>query len=359
METDWNQMDARTIDFERWCNEPLSTQGDNFQTSKLPGGSDFAKRYLVDRKTHTINVDSSSFDIDCTRRECAYIEEIQVIENTTRISIKNLSARQIALHAPCTVSLINCDIGQITVDSMRNVKLTVINCRIGILEIKNRSIYSLSLDDVDIKCIRCPPPGVDDTPFSGGSVTFRKLRLPFSKEHSSIYEGWQSYASMRWHLESLQNSSAAGVMRLAELRAQRRSERWLTWLISVFNYHTSRYGQRPERAAIYLLGVFCLVVGVLAAFGGTATGFKDGIPVYDALAGISSKLAGIKTIAHFRRALILAIQALNPFSLFDSRRMLVPSAQWASTLLFVHGLVSDALIAVIVMAVRRKLKIPT
>ena len=308
---------------------------------------------IINKFSNDIGLSGNGYDFDFNGIKC--INTLS-IEDNTQVSIKNAHIGQMNIIISQKIHLDNCLIKQITVQNSPKGSLGVENCRIGKIEIQKNAINSLTLYNTIILRFICPEPGIE-SPFTGGSIKFDKLHMPYSKDHSKEFTTSQDFTNLRTHLESLQNSSATSLIRSYEMRSLRPSERPISKAVSTFNWITSDYGRQPERALFLIMLMMIFTIFILTYYHGTAVSFCNGVPSFNTTENLPEYISGDTLTGRLSRSIILGIRSFNPFTLFDSRLRIVPINQYYAMLLFINSLVCDLLLAVIIIAVRRKMRI--
>jgi hypothetical protein len=340
-------------EFDNWCESPDAVNGEYLQTT-----SDQLLSQFYDLLRNSNNIKGAHITRDGTYKSTGTrIGRLTLGVRGIHLDFTKCVIDEIEIQAiDCSVTLIDCKIGSITSINNQESTLVFTNTMLGKVILGASSTNKLTISAGTVRQFYCPAPG--NTPFTGGTVSIDDaVEIPFLSKQSPLFKTSQSFSSLRHHLEALENMPMAALMRSLELRAQRPNEPWLLRTINWFNWRVSDYGRRPEYAVLWLAGLFALTIAGLTYFHATATGFNVcGLPFTHTIQNLPATTAGDEPTAHLRRAIVLTLQALNPFSLFDSRRLIFPSNEKATAWLLFHGLLSDALLAVIAFAVRRRFR---
>jgi hypothetical protein len=169
--------------------------------------------------------------------------------------------------------------------------------------------------------------------------------------HKYLITGPQPYRNLRSHLRKLENSQAANFLNSAELAMERHTDRRTNRLLSRLYELFSDYGGSTLRPVLWLLALWCIsFVMVFAADGAQCvtgvdyTGWREVLkePGYSGRAW---------------KALVLSGQQIgSPLTLLGAKTLLVPTTWWLAGWSVVHSLLSVILIALFLLAVRRRFK---
>jgi|GEM_PF-3358047 len=153
-------------------------------------------------------------------------------------------------------------------------------------------------------------------------------------------------------LEDSHHADAAHYVRGRLLRAEHAEARGVMRLVSWFYGAFADFGLKPGRALIWMPVFFLAVVLV-----GTCTG---GVTVNEAvraeLASGSSSWQDWLDYSWFASGYLAVKTLLNPFSIFDSRSLVVPNIRTLIAM-FVQAVMNVGLFTVIALSVRRRFKI--
>lgn len=230
--------------------------------------------------------------------------------------------------------------------------LVLTNCLVGRVELGETTIKNFTVNGGSIRSMQCPPPK-SGNPFTG-SVTFDKnVEFPRSRSRSALFEGPQQYRSLRAHLEELENAPAVARMRALELAAERESDEGLTLFVNWVYGTFADYGLDPGRplkvaGALYIIAAIIIFIGDGGAPGMLTELYK----------GWQTVLIEPGVWSEVRRSLLLPLQSLaNPFGLFGARKLIVPATGWGQVLLAIQGLACDVLLAMSIIAIRKRFKL--
>ncbi len=175
-----------------------------------------------------------------------------------------------------SVSLSGCAIANLQLlvgDGPFSLRLT--DCWVGNLTLHGESLSHLEVVRGAILNIKCPLPGREN-PFAGDVIIARSVHLPTQNTANSVFQGPQSYRSMRSHLEENQNWPMASLMRSKELSAERQLDTGLTKLVSWFYWIAANYGTSPGRPILWLVAAYIICALAIWQFdGGGALGPVD------------------------------------------------------------------------------------
>lgn len=250
-----------------------------------------------------------------------------------------------------SVSIKNCKVRRLSVFEGADATLKLENTWIARFIVKSGSIKNLSADDGGIIRIDCPPPGAMN-PFSG-SVSFANTFFPRSRR-SNLATGAQPYRNLRFHLASLQNSPAASLFHSLEQAVERDDETGLNKVLSWLYEISSDCGAAPQRP-LGILVLLWLFTFILFAASDAAV---VAIP-YDQAVGWQLSLFGDDCGARFLRAGVLSILPLSWLGSFVGQARLMPVMAeniYAHAWLIIEGIASTILIALFLLALRRKFK---
>lgn len=253
------------------------------------------------------------------------------------------------------VRLVNCVIGKLTIKAKNSnypgeIILELDDSWIGTLVLGPGCLENLRVTRGGIAQIQCPSDG--GNPFTG-AVSFKNVCFPSSSRQTKLFQGAHAYRSLYAHLKKLDNTLMANLMRSHQLRAERADEgyrfaQFTNWIYDTF----SNYGMSPGRPLLWLLGLFLLTVMYLynCDYGTLAQPdeFYKG-----ANAALLDQNGG-----RFYRSLLLPLHSIiNPFGIvFDARKLIVPTTLLSTVLLAIQGLLSDMLLVMTALSIRRRFK---
>lgn len=256
------------------------------------------------------------------------------------LRIKNF---QIAGYS-ASVTLENCRIGRVVLIGNLQVKLNLVNCDVGILRIDPGGCRSLKIRgghvlDMDL------PPADGENPFVG-DVKISDVTFPTRPYAAQLMTG-QVYRNMQAHLADLKNFPLRDQFHALEMELDRRSNPWSFNSFVSFAYDVfARYGLSASRPLLWLLGLTAVSSFLFGWFGlgvcelGEKYGWRQHL-----------------TDGSWQCGVLLGTTPLtNPLGLFSKEPIAVATTwYWAAWLTF-QGLLSAVLIALSLLAIRRKFR---
>lgn len=271
------------------------------------------------------------------------------------VTFNNLTVRRLIIQGYKNTSLVfeNCRISDMRLGSPRyqyETKLVLNNTWIGNLELYAACSKNFEMVGGGIFNLDCPPPD-SDNPFTG-SVTFQKVFLPRTAKVYPI-EGPQPYRNFRAHMVKLENTPAVNFIHAAEQALERETDTRFNKFLGYCYEYLSDYGSSTLRPllwfAIFLVFNATLIYWVDGTVQALPDEFYSGWRTILLEPDVSSKLS---------RAIMLALQSIfNPFGVFGVRTLVVAQQVWLNLWLGISGLFSAVLIALFVLALRRRFKI--
>ncbi len=163
----------------------------------------------ANRKSITPSTQPDLFDLQTT--------------NLSELRMVSANVRRLQLGAQTKLAkLTNCCIGTLYLPNNFGWDINLRNCWIGRLELGTESVRNISIVGGTIRSISCPSTAAKN-PIKG-SATFRNVDFP-----TDLKPGWrenaQPYRNMRKHLENLEDSPNANLMRTLELATERHTDR--------------------------------------------------------------------------------------------------------------------------------------
>lgn len=248
----------------------------------------------------------------------------------------------------CLVDLERCWIGKLHVTGA-NTELRLRECWIGTLELGMSSVLLLDMKGGSIRSIKCPTPDAEKNPLVG-SVSFSKVEFPTSRE-ARLLKGAQGYRNLRAHLEKLENIQAANIIHAAQLATERHDDTKFDWATNWLYRLSSNYGTRPWMPLLWALFLYVVALGAIFVFDGGAT--REGF----AYVGWETSLLGDDRESKRIRSMILPLQSIiNPLGLIGGLKLVVANSGWGNAILAVQGLVTDALLVMAVLAIRKRFR---
>jgi hypothetical protein len=252
------------------------------------------------------------------------------------------------------IQLTNCVIGRLHLADMSGrayrISLEMYGCWVGTLVLPQSCLKNLSITGGGVANIDCPP-AYGDSPFTG-AVTFKKVFFPTSPLQSRLFEGPEAYRGLHAHLMKHDNVLMANLIRALLLRSERETERWFAWFTNWFYGTFAKYGTSPGRPLVWLLVLYILTALYIYRYDQGA--ITQPIQFYT---GAYSALLDWQD-GRFHRSLLLPLQSLaNPFGVFfDPRKIIIPSTPLGAILLTIQGLISDVLLLMTALSIRRRFK---
>ena len=251
-----------------------------------------------------------------------------------------------------SVSLSGCAIANLQLLSNRPpLSLRLTDCWVGNLTLLGESLSHLEVVRGAILNIKCPLPGREN-PFAGDVKIAHSVHLPTHNTENSVFQGPQSYRSMRSHLEENQNWPMASLMRSKELSAERQLDTGLTKLVSWFYWIAANYGTSPGRPILWLVAAYIICALAIWQFdGGGALGLPE-----TAYTGWRAILLD-ENLGPVARSLLLPLQSLlSPFGGLGVRRLIVAATSCGSVILVIQGILSVLLLFLSGISIRRRFR---
>lgn len=270
-----------------------------------------------------------------------------VIDN---LNIKAVNIRQNTMDR---ILFENCRISRLVLGAPRSVEETsvvLLNSWVGNLTLYPKCNQHFEMTGGGIFNIDCPPPD-GENPFMGSVIFGRDVFLPRSTEHYPI-EGPQPYRNLQAHLVKLQNNPAVSFIRAAEQAIERETDTSFNKFLSYLYQWFSNYGSSTFRPLVWLIALFVFNSLLIYCTDGSARVFPD-----DFYVGWRESLLDPDAGGRVSRATLLALQStLNPFGIFGARAMVVAETGLLNIWLGFSGLFSAVLIALLILALRRRFK---
>ena len=287
-----------------------------------------------------------------TKEQLSYGDDISLLQLSLyegNFSFVGLSIGDYSINVTGQYEVVfrNCAIRRLTIHPSHSV--TLINCQIGTLALGNSLLRHFDMRGGCILNIECNPPW-KDSPFTG-SVTMSDVFLP-RKPMEGFIRTPQPYRNLRAHLRSLENSQGANLLHSAELAIERESDNKTNKVLSHAYELFSDFGSSASRPLIWLFLLW--LVSFVTAF------ISDGA----ALAYAANDYTGWRSLLMCNdlagrglRAAVLSFQQLaSPLTIIGAKPLLIPKylllAVWAA----IHSLFSAVLIALLILAIRRRFK---
>jgi hypothetical protein len=287
-----------------------------------------------------------------TRPERTNVSDLTIDNCNTTIELENLTARRLSFGGNNK----NIRLKNLWVDSLtffgKQGTCILEDVWVGdLIFIRQSAFEAFNLTEGGILNIQCNTPD-GDNPIAG-SATFKKIYFP--RKVGLRLKGPQPYRNMRSHMERLQNVPAASLFFALEQTVDRKSihlfslDRLISWIYSLLsNYGTSV--QRPFWAFVFLLILSSVLVYEF-----------DGALIAEPadLHGWQVSMLGDGIGAQLTRAVTLVGQAtLNPLGVFGQRGLLIANSGPLEIWLIAHGIYSILFLALFLLALRRRFKMP-
>lgn len=164
----------------------------------------------------------------------------------------------------------------------------------------------------------------------------------------------QALSNLRNWAEGRPDGLTAHIARGAELAVETHEEKGFMKPVLCLWRIFGNYGLSPLRSIAWLVGLWLLMAGALL-YTGTELGQSTS---GGAEVGWRASLAGEDWGAQISRAVVAASNnAINPFSVFSVRILVVPKDSFVAILMPIHGLISVGLILLTGFSLRRRLKL--
>jgi len=272
-----------------------------------------------------------------------------------RYEFRNLKIGYIDVRHPCELKLKACQVGRLRVRENMRIKLKLHHCTIRRIVLEPsalrvfRSVGGYALD-------LALPAANEGNPFVG-EVTIVDTEFPGRSWGLPLLTA-QAYRNMQAHLTALKNVPLRDHFHALELRLERTEGVWsfqgfMSW---VYDW-TSNYGQSAGRP------IACLFA--LAALSAAITyGFDLAVFVEESPKGWREIFNGCKSAAEqidttcevLKAAFLSGSQITNPLGLFNKEPIIVARDWWWALILTLQGLVSAVLVALTLLAIRRKFR---
>ncbi|TAM46948.1 MAG: hypothetical protein EPN55_03960 [Gammaproteobacteria bacterium] len=252
------------------------------------------------------------------------------------------------------IQLSNCRVGKITVTKQPGVEATsfiITSCNIGTFVMESEAIRDMEVTNGCILNFRCPAPDAKN-PFMG-SVSFKDVFFPRdTKNH--LLTGPQPYRNLRAHLRKLENTPAANLFHGAELAVERENDTWTNQAFSKIYEVLADFGGSVLRPLLWWLLLFALSILVVLNNGGVVKAINE----QNVYVGWREVLVSDGIYTSLVSAFYVCIQAVvNPLGIFGYKALLIPVSPWVAMWLSFHSVISLVLIALLIVALRRRFKI--
>ena len=350
---------SEAITFQKWRtgldesqNLTLIEIGDKF--------SEHIQKRINQKKLLNINVDSQWHTNEriVGRGEDDFTTEIFHLTFSSgnhSVVIDNLNIKVVNIHQNTMDRILfeNCRISRLELGAPRSVEessVVLLNSWVGHLILHSQGNRHFEVQGGGIFNLNCPAPDAEN-PFMGSVIFGGNVFFPRSTKHYPI-EGPQPYRNLQAHLVKLENGPAVSFVRAAEQAIERETDTRLNKVLSYLYQWFSNYGSSTLRPVIWLVSLLAFNVWLINYVDGAARAFPD-----DFYVGWRESLLDTGAPGRASRASLLALQSiLNPFGIFGARAMVVAETGWLNIWLGISGLLSAGLIALFILALRRRFK---
>ncbi len=345
--------------FEQWRNATESRK----QLGSVEIGNKFVeyiKRQISEHKLISVNV-SSQWETSqkLVGRGGDNIEtELTNLSFTMashKIVLEDLNIQFLGIHGNTGLPILleNCRISRLVIGvdhRPQETRLILRNSWVGNLLLFPKSNQHFEMTGGGIFNIDCPPPD-GENPFTGSVIFGRDVFLPRSTKRYPI-EGPQPYRNLQAHLLKLENGPAVSFIRAAEQAIERETDTRFNKFLSYLYQWFSNYGSSTLRPVIWLAFLLAFNIWLIYQTDGATRAFPDEFYV-----GWRENLLDTGNSGSISRAALLALQSiLNPFGIFGARAMVVAETGLLNIWLGISGLFSAVLIALLILALRRRFK---
>lgn len=299
------------------------------------------------------DVGGAGEEINFMQTKLRYDREIALLEISSfrgEFSALNLCINHCTITTgahPTTIVLNNCMIRTLYTNQCNSV--TLVNCQIGTLALINASIKNFSMRGGSVLNIECQPPW-EKSPFIG-SVSMSDVFLPRTPKKYLIKTA-QPYRNLRAHLRSLENSHGSSLLHSAELAMERETDTNTNKLLSHLYEQFSDFGSSTLRPIVWLFMFWLLTSVFLYLTNGAVLASTT-----DAYTAWRKMLMSNDSAGEISRAAILSLQQLaSPLTILGAKPLVLPRNMWIAAWSVVHSVFSGVLIALFVLAVRRRFK---
>lgn len=362
-------------EFVDWCRTPTETVGTKFDLSAQrqqrravqPRPNDWEAAVIreffeeVNQKIKNdtnvellINRNLHGVTPTIRREHLSYNNEIAAIRisDTTvqSLTLEYLAIRlfQLSTSTPePEITIKNSSIKRLEIGACKSI--TLINSQIGTLAIRSASIYDFDMRGGSILDVECRPPW-EASPFVG-SVSLVDVFLP-RDPHNYLIKGPQPYRNLRAHLRRLENSQGANLIHSAELAMERETDSNTNKFLSHVYERFSDFGASALRPLVWLFAFWLVSFLAIYSVDGAALALPSG-----EYTGWRAVLACEDRTGEVWRALVLSLQQMaSPLTVLGAKPLLVPKHWPLVVWSVIHSLLSVVLLALFILAVRRRFK---
>lgn len=268
---------------------------------------------------------------------------------------QNLRIGQIDVRDNCELKLKACQIGRLRIGANTKVKLKLYHCTVRRLVLEPGALHVFRANGGYVLDLALPAAN-EGNPFVG-EVTITETQFPGRSWGLPLLTA-QAYRNMQAHLTALKNIPLRDHFHALELRFERTEGGWsfqgfMSWIYD----WTSNYGQSAGRPMAWL---------ILLTVGSAALTYFFDLAVFaeDDPKGWRKIFDGCKPAAEqfdttckvLKAAFLSGSQITNPLGLFNKEPIIVARDWWWALALTVQGLVSAVLVALTLLAIRRKFR---
>lgn len=225
-------------------------------------------------------------------------------------------------------------------------------CSIG--QVVFTDVSHLQVENGFILDFDCPIPG-KPSPFTG-SISFNNVFIPRDTKNY-LLSGPQPYRNIRHHLKSIENGQLANFFHSAELAVERENDTPFNKLISHMYEKLSDFGASALRPIIWWFVIGFISTLLIYNVDGAVNAFSDESGRYVGWRSIFKSNDHIVWNDFYRSTYLSFQTMLNPLGVLGIKSLVIPAYGWLVTYLLFQGLLSAALIALMVFAIRRRFKI--
>jgi hypothetical protein len=269
------------------------------------------------------------------------------------LNLSNVNCGRLVISRKTTsVTLVNCWIGRLSFTPDGSVESLILNdCDVGRLQVIAGSITDFSMNGGTILELTSPAPGGEGNPFKGSVNISDETWFATHSKQTSLHRGAQKYRCLRSFMEDLQNAPMAARMRALELKAERETDTGLTRVTNWIYAITAGYGLRPGLPLLWGLLIYALMAGGVYVWDHGALPLPDERYV-GAYAAFADPECG-----RLWRSVFLPFQSIGlPFTFFNPNKLVVAEYGLTTAFLFTQGLVTDILIFISIISLRRRFK---
>lgn len=282
------------------------------------------------------------------------------------LSIENFEALHCIINQehPRSVSIKDANIVNLSVGVKARTSLTLVNCKIGRLTVESGSVRDMSIKNCLILDMKVPPPD-DVNPVSGSVEIDHESHFSTYKSDDRMFRGAQCYTSFRSHLETLENAPMAALFRALELKAELQNDRGLNRIANRLYGISANYGLSPGKPLAIAVAIYAAMVVAIFIWDDGSTGLSP-----DRYKGYLSGLLGQCTLfvdtqygpeiclERLARSAFLPFQSIGgPIVFFSANKLVVANYIWTSGALVLQGIFTDIMIFISILSIRRRFKL--